>query len=125
MKNKDKYPFYPELTEEGEKEAQNIMDGFKEKMSKIAAGVMGELYCDVASYIETDSWMNFRNEIMEGFKDYGNNKIHAEYDFKAIRQKIFEDNKKEIIKDLNQDLIAEVESLKHTIKIMDDLRNMH
>ena len=106
------YPLYPGLPEEGENEAQSLMDKFKEQMKKAADEVLGELYCDVAVYIESDSWSNFRNELMDGFKNYDNRKIQSKYDFKDIRQAILKEHREDIIADLNQDLLEEIESLK-------------
>jgi hypothetical protein len=116
------YPCYPSLTEEGKKEAQIIVDKFKEKLSDVAKKTIGEFYCDVATYIETDSWTNFRNEIMDGYRDYDNRKIQGEYDFKEIRQAIYKKHKKEIIDDLNSDLVEENKKLKEQIERMNNNR---
>jgi hypothetical protein len=113
--NQDQFPLYPRLGEEGEKEAQELIDRFKGKIRTAIDDVLGELYCDVAVYIESDSWTNFRNEMMAGYKNYGNRKIQAHYDFKEIRQSILKNHREEIIEDLNQDLLEEVERLKAVI----------
>jgi len=118
MVNQKEYPLYPKLTEQGEKEAQQIIDSFKEKISKVAEETIQELYCDVALYIESDSWSNFRNEIMDGFKNYDNRKIQSEYDFKKIRQAILKNHKEDIIKDLDKDLLLEIKNLKETIEFL-------
>lgn len=110
------YPLFPELSEEGEKSAQKLIDNFKEQIKKAADETIEELYCDVAVYIQDDSWKNFRNELMEGFKNYDNRKIQAEYDFKQIRQAILKEHREDIINDLNQDMVQEIESLKKTIE---------
>ena len=108
--------YYPELPEKGEREAQELIDKFKAKMKDAADEVLGELYCDVAVYIESDSWTNFRNEMMDGYKDYKNGKIHDEYNFKDIRQQIYKENREEIIKDLNQDNLKKIEDLEEQIE---------
>jgi hypothetical protein len=112
------YPLYPSLPEEGQKEAQQLIDWFKEKLKKSAEEVLSDFYCKIMPYAETDSWTNFRNELLDGFRNYGNRKIQAEYDFKEIRQAIFTEYRDEIIQDLNQDLVKEVEDLKRTIEII-------
>ena len=112
----EEYPLYPKLTEEGEKEAQLLIDDFKEKLKKAATEAISSLYCDAALYIESDSWGNFRNEIMEGFKNYSNRKIQGEYDFKEIRQAIYKEYRDELIVDLNQDLVEENERLKKSLE---------
>ena len=116
------YPLFPELSEAGQEEAQKLVDSFKENLKKVADEAIRELYCNVATYIETDSWTNFRNDLLDGFRDYKNRKIHAEYDFKKIRAAIYKEYREEIIKDLNQDMVKEIEDLKKQIKFMQDLR---
>lgn len=118
------YPLYPKLSEEGEKEAQKLIDAFKAKISKIAEETIQELYCDVALYIESDSWGNFRNEIMDGFRNYDNRKIQGEYDFKEIRQSILKNHRDKIIKDLNQDSLEEIKTLKDQIEHLQELRGI-
>ncbi len=111
----DEYPLYPELSEEGKKEAQLLVDSFKNKLVEIANEAIGNLYCDVASDIESDSWHNFRNQIMDGYKNYENRKIQSRWDFKTIRSEIFKEFKSDIIVDLNQDIYEENQSLKKEI----------
>ena len=118
------YPLYPKLSEEGEKEAQKLIDAFKAKITEIAEETIQELYTDVALYIESDSWGNFRNEIMDGFRNYDNRKIQGEYDFKEIRQSILKNHKDEIIKDLNQDSLEEIKTLKDQIEHLQELRGI-
>ncbi len=109
------YPLYPELTEQGQKEAQELINSFKGKLKSAAEEVIGDLYCNIIPDIESDSWTNFRNDMMDGFKDYNNSKIQARYDFKAIRKQILKDHYKDIVKDLNQDMVEEIKSLNKTI----------
>ena len=109
------YPLFPELNEDGKNEAQKLIDDFKEQLRLAASDVLGTLYCDVAPHIESDSWTNYRNSMMDGFKNYGNRKIQGDHDFKQIRQAIFREFHDEIIQDLNQDLVEENKSLKDQI----------
>lgn len=112
------FPLFPELSKEGRKEAQVLIDKFKEELIKVASRAIRDLYTDIVGYIETDSWTNFRNEMMHGFKDYHNTKIHAKYDFRDIRDQMFKENREEIINDLNQDLIKKIADLEGTIEIL-------
>lgn len=122
----EKYPLYPKLSEEGEKEAQLLLDSFKEKLKKIADEVLGNLYCDVACYIESDSWTNFRNELLDGLRNYNNRKIQGEYDFEKIRQSLYKEFRDDIINDLNQDLVKENEQLKKQIEnLSESLRSRY
>lgn len=115
---KDNYPLYPELPEEGRIAAQELINKFKEQVKKAADDVISDFYCDVAVYIQEDSWQNFRTQIMHGMRNYGNRKIQGEYDFKDIRQSILKEHKEAIISDLNQDMVKEIESLNKTIEFL-------
>ncbi len=114
----DKYPLYPELSEAGGAEAQFLVDKFKDEIIKAANDVIGTLYCDIACHIESDSWTNYRNQMLEGFKNYNNRKIQGEYDFKQIRKAILKEHREDIVEDLNQDMLKEIESLKTTIEFL-------
>jgi hypothetical protein len=118
----NEYPLYPTLTEEGAKEAQMILDAFKERMAKVAKEALNDMYTDVIGYIESDSWTNFRNQMMEGFKDYNNRKIQDLYAFKEIRAQIFKDFREEIMKEMPDELVKENESLKAEMKWMRERR---
>ena len=104
--------FYPELQDAANNEAVALVEKFKESLKKAANDTIATLYVDIMPFIESDSWFNFRSQIMDGFKDYSNAKIALSYDFKVIRRKMFEDYKSEIIEDLNQDILEENEDLK-------------
>ena len=114
----NEYPLYPEISEIGKQESQKFIDQFKEKLKKVAEEVIGELYIDIPCYIESDSWSNFRTQIMDGFKNYNTRLKQNEFDFKEIRQQIFKEYRDDIIKDLNQDLIKENEELKNSYNLL-------
>lgn len=118
---REEYPLYPELTEQGKQEAQKIMDSFKPRLKSVMEEVLGELYTDVSYYIESDHWTNYRNAIMDGFTGYGGGgKTNHQYDYKQLRQAIYNNHKEEIVRDLNQDLVREVEELKGTVARLQD-----
>ena len=106
---------YTGLTEQGVEEFQKHLDQFKSGMKKVAKEVIDGLYLDLSSYIESDSWINFRNNVLDELCNY-KNKYEGSYVYKRIRQAIFEEHRDEIIKDLNQDLVDEVKALKDVIK---------
>ena len=119
------YPLYPDLSEEGQIEAQEILNNFTTKIKKIMHDAVeesvGEFYSEIIPHIETDSWTNFRNDLMAGFRNYNNRKFQGEYDFKAIRQEIYNEFRDDIIKDLDQDNLKEIEKLKEQIEFMRNL----
>lgn len=110
------FPLYPELSEEGKKEAEAVVELFKAKFKKAAEECLGEIYTEIPSYIESDAWVNFRNALMSGFRNYGNRKLQADYDFKQIRQEIFFQFRDEILKDLDQDNLAKIDELQAEIR---------
>ena len=125
-KAKNEFPLFPELTEHGQIESQKLINRFKEELVKASEGIIGNatgvFYSDIVQYIESDSWTNFRNQMMEGFKNYDNRKIQGEFDFKEIRKQIFEQFKEEIIKDLDQDNLKEIKLLKEHINLLQKSR---
>ena len=112
----EKYPLFPDLPDEGTEEAQKLIDKFKEQLKKAAEEVIGSFYCEIVPHIESDSWTNFRNCLMDGLQNYHNRHLQAPYDFKKIRQAIFREYREEILKDLNSDLAEENEQLKKDIE---------
>ena len=110
------FPLFPELSEEGAVAAQELINKFKVEMAKAAEETIMSFYCDVVHYIEEDSWTNFKNELMDGFRDYNNRKIQGEYNFKEIRQAILKNHREAIVEDLNQDMLAEIEGLKKDLE---------
>lgn len=119
----DQYPLYPELSEDGKLEAEKLIEKFKIGMKKAAEEVLGEIYCDIPTHIESDSWTNFRNDLMSGFRNYGNRKLQADYDFKEIRQQIFFQFKDDILKDLDQDNLERISKLEKEVKEWRDRYN--
>lgn len=117
----ENYDFYPELTEQGKEEAQLLMSSFKVKAKEVLENLIddycGRFYCEIVPEIGSDSWQNFRNKVMDGYKDYRNKEIRN-YDFKEIRQKLYKENKAEIDKDLNQDNLDKIKDLERTIEIL-------
>ena len=103
----EEYPLFPELSEHGKQEAQKLLDGYKTQILAAVKSLMEDLYTDVVPYIESDSWCNYRNKMMDGFKGYGNESGSHDHAYKELRQAIYKANKDEILKDLNQDLVEE------------------
>ncbi len=101
---------YPELTALGALEAQRLIDRFKNKLVILSNEILGDLYSDVAVHIESDSWTNYRNKMVEGFCEYDTSRDGRDY--KMLRAKILSEHRESIIQDLNQDLLKEIESLK-------------
>lgn len=103
---------YPALSEQGQQEAQVIIDRLKVEMAKVCEKVISDFYINIGCYIETDSWTNYRNSIMAGLKNYGGD---LRWDYKKVREEIFKEHREEIINDINKDLLEEIASLKEEL----------
>lgn len=119
-KAENKYPLFPHLSEEGAKEAEKVIEAAKKQLQRVCEEALGKIYVDIPVYMESDSWTNFRNELMDGFKNYRNRLKQGDYDFKAIRQQIYNDFRAEIITDLNQDHLEEIKRLQDEVKRLGD-----
>ena len=110
---------YPELSEEGAKEAQNLMNKFeadlKESAIEVIKGITETFYTDVLPHIESDNWVNYKNNIMESVFSYSDN---YDSEKRKIRTKIYAENKEEINEDLNKDLLNQNTQLKQTLDNM-------
>lgn len=102
---------YPELSEQGQQDAERLVEWFKDVMKKQAESVLDELYTDIIPHLESDSWTNVRNAILTDLCNYQSEGPYK-YDYKKIRQAIYRENKDQINMDLNQDLLNENETLK-------------
>ena len=112
----EQYPLYPTLPEPGAQEAQELIERFKQQLKTAAEFAFTDFYTNILPYIESDSWLNFRNQMLEGFLNYNNRKIQGEYDFKQLRQQIYREFRDDIIKDLDQDNLEEIERLKREVE---------
>lgn len=108
----DDSALYPELSDEGKVEAQRIVDTFKAGLSRLCEETIGDFYCEVANYAETDAWDNVRSHLLEGLRGYKSSKYGP---WNEIRKSIYRNHREEIINDLNQDLVKEIETLKAQI----------
>lgn len=113
------HPLYPELTDEGKQQAQDLINKFEKDLKAKAIEIIKEtttdFYCDVLNEIESDHWTNYRTKILSGLCSYSNREVQAKYDFDRIRKSIYRNHKDEIVKDLNQDLLEEIERLKEKL----------
>jgi hypothetical protein len=107
----NKYPLFLELPEVGNAEAMALIEKFKAQMVGAVTQTVGDFYCNIMPHIETDAWTNYRNDLMEGFKNYNNRLVLGEHNFKEIRQAIYAEYREDIIKDLDQDNLERIAEL--------------
>jgi hypothetical protein len=90
---------------------KQLLDRAKELIGTIT----NEFYYEIANEVESDHWFNYRQKIIDGISNY-NNKGHSKHDFDTIRKSIYRNHKEDIVKDLNQDLLEEIEDLKKRLE---------
>lgn len=115
------YPLYPKLAPAGQEEAQELINVFRDKLKSIAEEVIGNLYSDITPHIESDSWLNYRNAMMDGFLNYRNRHVQGQYEFRRLREKIFSEFRAEIIKDLDQDNLERITKLEAEVSHLREL----
>lgn len=107
---------FPTLPQQGEEEAVKLIELFKTRLKVAADEVICDLYSDIMPHIESDSWLNFQNDILSGLKDYSDRRVRTRYDFKQVRKQIFEEFRAELIEDLNNDHLEEIERLSKALE---------
>lgn len=110
--------FYPELSEDGVKQAEAVLEAFRSKIKSAVqnavSDVADELYFHYADHIQTDAWTNFRTSIERSALDYGN--IRQTGFGREVRRKMLDEHRAEIIDDLNADLLDQIKSLEELVE---------
>jgi hypothetical protein len=110
------------LSERGAEEAQAVIDDLKsqakEALGKIVEDVIGEAYTNVSTWIDSDSWHNHRQNVVESVCGHGSRSGLTETENRKIREAILEHHRDELIHDLNQDALAEIKSLKQDLRLL-------
>ena len=113
------------LSEEGEKEAEQFMQSFKKKMHDIADEVLGEIYVNLLPHIQSDAWMNYRNDMRselerEYFKN--NDWLKSEEIWaQNLRRAFYKQFKDELVDARVRDLEKTIEKLKEDVQYQADL----
>lgn len=106
---------HPRLSEQGEAEAQRVMDGFRDRMRKVASDTLDELYHDVGGYIESDSWCNFRNQFASAFRRLDRNFL-GKYNLRDMAEAIAKEFPSEIAKLIDEHNVEKIAKLEDEIK---------
>jgi len=103
------YASYPNI----EKDTQEFIDRFKNKLKMASTEVLDEVYCGIGKYAELDTLSNMEEDILSGLRsNYPSNRTRRKYDYKKIRGLMLLEHKDLIVEDINQDLLREVERLR-------------
>lgn len=103
-------------------QAQEHIDKFRKRMKDIAEECLGEIYCNITPYIETDTWTNYREALrLELQHEYmfSNFKQPWATDF---RRAVFVENREEISKLIEADMLKRIKSLEDCKQEYDQFR---
>lgn len=104
------------------REAQDVLNKFKTNMKKIADEALSEIYVQIIPYIETDTWTNYREALRIDLEhEYTYHKFKEPW-AKNLRRAIFVENRDELARLLNQDLLERIKALEDQKKEYDMFR---
>lgn len=106
------------LNEQGLKEVELVIAGIKARVTKEIENSMSDIFVKIHDYIDTDSWMNYRESIRQAMRSELVKNTLTDRFAKDVRNQIFKEHKDELTDALNKDLVNEVERLKETIEII-------
>lgn len=93
------------------KEAQEYIDVFRLRMKDIADETLGELYCKIIPYVDTDTWTNYREALrIELEHEYMFSKFKQPW-ATNFRRAVFVENREEISKLISEDILKRIKEL--------------
>lgn len=110
-----------ELPEKAKEEMMDLLASFKEAALKELNKSLSDLYTDIGLHLETDSWINYRQQLQTAMENSGDWMKESHFGRK-VRASIFNEHRDELIGLLNQDLLKELEDLKAFNERMDKYR---
>lgn len=94
-----------------QEEAQAFIDKFRKRMKDIADETLGELYVNVMPYIDTDTWINYREALRSELEhEYKYSRFKEEWAVN-FRRAVFVENREEISKLIEQDVLKRIKHL--------------
>ena len=93
------------------KDAEEFIESFKKRMSDIVDETLGNAYCSILPYIETDAWTNYRQALRTEMEhEYKYSSFKTKY-AKDLRKAIFVENREEISKLISDDIKERIKEL--------------
>lgn len=83
-----------------------------------AKEVLSTVYTDYVPYIESDAWLNYREELKNELAGKAYKEVTTSESLwaKDVRTKILQESQSELISKLNQDLLRQIDELKQELK---------
>ena len=93
------------MSDEQKAECERLIESFKKNLTKAADEAISNLYVDILPHIESDTFLNFKNDAMSAIKGYATRYVldTGDYTGLAIRNQIYQEHKEEIAKLIDQD----------------------
>lgn len=99
-----------------QQDAKAFLESFKQSMTKIADECISNLYTDCLPHIETDSWTNYREALrLEVETEYKESKFKSQWAM-DLRRTILKENRDELVKLLNHDLLVRIKQLEDQLR---------
>lgn len=111
------------LPEKGIEEMKALIESFKESAMDSLKKALSDVYTEIGPHIETDSWMNYREQLRMALAD---GRAWAETDnywAERVRTRIFTEHKTELVKLINFDLHKKIVELERQIEQMQKWRS--
>lgn len=114
---------YPELSEEGQKKTQEIVDRFAKRLHDVFNQVMYEFTCNIGNEITSeDSWLDIRQKTKDALAGYPAERGYSGVNWIEVRKKILEENRDAIINDIIIDKEEEIARLNGVIDQINQYR---
>ena len=111
-----------ELSEQGQKDAEEIYKSFAKRIKSLCDEALGELEVNCLPHLETDAWTNYREELrIELAHEYKYSKFKDDW-AKDLRRAILIENKEELVSLLNKDLVVRCKRLEDRVKDYEQFR---
>lgn len=105
---------YPQVPERFQEDIVRLVDGVKKKIRTAIEDVLGDVYVDIAPYIEGDLQQNWREKVRSAMHYRAVRDIGSEEDIhsKMLRQTIMDEHRVELEKGLIADLTRQRDEYK-------------
>ena len=114
---------YPELSQEGQKVTQDIVNRFSDQLKKSLNDILFEFTCNLGrEIISEDSWLNLREKTRDALKGYPMKGEFERHDWVAMRAKILEENRDQIVSGIITDQEKEISRLNKAISYLQENR---
>lgn len=107
---------YPELSEQGAKNTQAIVDKFKTQLEELINNTLYSFTCNIGNEIvNDDSWIDVREKTKQALCAYNDTESYSCVNWQTVRRKILEENREVVVNDIILDKEKEIKELQEQI----------